>query len=58
MHGERKKEEERQSVAHVNRLDALLGEIWYVRESRSFGRNILCARFTLFRAKYFIENLG
>ena len=37
---------------------ALLGEIWYVRESRSFGRNMVCARITLFQAKYFIENLG
>ena len=37
---------------------ALLGEIWYVRESRSLGQNMVCARISLFRAKYFIENLG
>ena len=51
---------------------ALSGEIWYVRESWSFGRNMVCAlrklssfrrntecaRIMLFRAKYFIENLG
>ena len=37
---------------------ALLGEIWYVLESRSFGRNMVCGRITLFRAKYLIEKLG
>ena len=28
------------------------GEIFYVRESRCFGRNTVCTRIMLFRAKY------
>ena len=45
-------------MAHEKRLPgmcvnhALSGEIWYLRKSRSFGRNMVCARITLFWAKY------